>query len=394
HGISSDSEYKTYLELINPKEFPVPFHISEILSVKSRARYTSLSNKYLLTEFKVCVAFWEAEKSGLLVNSPHPILNLDTCFSFMSSILCRIVVESDDAELTSAVLQFLEKIIESREECSLSLFRSLGTDLFKVFGINPVWTESYLIPLFSPSRSSNEVARALWEGFFSIVNDRQEEMKLLEPALIESCKANLVPHDARNFHQMLLKRLFASYSEELMHAMVIASDDKGLAMVVIHIRYSKELKADYDLYWNTWVKDYFLSRLQSQVKPMQSREFTEILIYAVENPEAYLDLRSFLDAYSGEFVKRAADFVKASKSSGFHLTSPALASRYLSNMVSPGRCNNHKTGKLIVNFIEEILRVNKDMFDALLPVLELYGMCGVPEAKALYEKCTGSDMNV
>lgn len=391
----TQSDYERYLRLLDTGKFFSPFYITEMLSVYRRARHRKLDYEKLLIELKVCRSFWENERSGTLIDSPYPILEEDTALALFASVLCRIVEESQDTELTSISLQFLEEILDSKEEYLLPLYRGLGESLFRLFATEKSWTKTYLIPLFSPSHSGNDVAQALWEGYFRIADDRSEEMDLLEPALIESCKAGLLPSDSWNFSQALLKRLCSNHSKELEEALVSASDDKGLAMAVLHIKRRDEMKTDFKDYWNSWVRSYFESRLGQKGKPLGPREFAEILLYAVRDPLVYEDLSGLLKTYSGKFMKRTVDFVEACKESGFHLKSPSVASQYLAEMVptidemaKTGNGNAHRTGKVVLGFVEEVLHENPDEFDSLLPVLEHYGMAGVPEARLIYEKYT------
>ena len=100
-----------------------------------------------------------------------------------------------------------------------------------------------------------------------------------------------------------------------------------------------------------------------------------------------------LEAYSGELGKRAVAFVNASRESEFHLRNPFLASKYLSKMVALTGYSDHKNGKLIVNFVEEILHARSESFITLLPVLELLGRTGIPDAKVVYEKYIGCDID-
>ena len=146
------------------------------------------------------------------------------------------------------------------------------------------------------------------------------------------------------------------------------------------------MNANFDRLWSSWVRDYFIGRLNSQGKTLGSNEFSQILLYAVENAQVYADLGDLLRAYSGPFERSAGYFVNASRKSGFHLKEPSLASQYLTQMVAGSSYSSTKTGKDIVNFVEEILSENPDEHDSLLPVLEHYGMAGVPEARIVYEK--------
>jgi len=384
--MDTKENYEKYLALLDSGRFFYPFHLSEIYSVYQRAGHHRVSDESLLLEFKVCRAFWVSEKSGTVIDTPYPLHDEDTALSFMSSVLCRIVYESAESELRTAALQLLEGMITCRELSLIPLFRGLGENLHQLFAIDKEWSIANLIPLFSPSNSSNEVAEALWSGFLNNVTDGNGEMDLLEPYLIESCKAGLISSESSNFNQMLHKRLFRNHSIELEEAMVSAFNDKGLALEAIHIIFEKDMSAQFDKYWSEWVREYFTNRLRSRVKPVGIKEFSEVLMYAIENPQVYEDLGELLKAYKGPFEKRADGFARASSKSGFHKKYPSEALMYLSGMVASESYKVHEIGKRVLNVVEEILSENPDEFDKALPVIELYGMAGVPDAKMVYRK--------
>lgn len=309
--------------------------------------------------------------------------------TYIPRLLVKLLRASQNGEIYPEVwAQIRETLLKCcgvDDEPGFLLLENIGLEFYEIFRLEPVWAIENLVPLFDPESAGEEAAGRVWDGFFSIMNDREEEFRLLRDSLMKVLGTGAVTDSGLKMVGYLVRKLFRNFDGDLLNAITQYADDGGLGLMVTSIGGQLRASEEPDFHWKRWVLCYLLDRLRGIGKQLGPKEYTSIVLFAARNPDRYPEISNLIISHTGDVLPYFNQFSQAVLTSGFAEVCPEMSENtadLLRRMLSS--LERVQQVKPELKALIELLSSAPEASGHLQDILEILGRNDLPWAEELF----------